>query len=314
DYLKNRAFLAVSVILYAIISVFYIDFILFFPLILYDVFPKKQWALYIFLTVALVYNIQRLSQTMDIVLFILIGLSWLLKRNVLLMEKLHHEYTKLRDTTREKALQLEFKNKDLMEKQDYEVNLATLNERNRIAREIHDNVGHMLTRSILQVGALMSIYKEEPLRTSLVDIKETLSGAMDSIRSSVHDLHDESIDCYALIQELINHFDYCETSLDYDVHHHLPKKLRYAFIAIIKEALSNVVKHSNASKITIMIREHPALYQLMIEDNGTVKKTSKEGLGLENMADRVEALGGSINIKQENGFCIFISIPKEEKA
>ena len=42
------------------------------------------------------------------------------------------------------------KNKDLLEKQDYEIHVATLKERNRIAREIHDNVGHMLSRSLLQ--------------------------------------------------------------------------------------------------------------------------------------------------------------------
>lgn len=45
--------------------------------------------------------------------------------------------------------------------QDYEIYLATLKERNRIAREIHDNVGHMLTRSILQLGALSVINKDE---------------------------------------------------------------------------------------------------------------------------------------------------------
>ena len=58
---------------------------------------------------------------------------------------------------------LQEKNKNLMEKQDYEIYLATLRERNRIAREIHDNVGHMPSRSILQMGALITIHKEEPL-------------------------------------------------------------------------------------------------------------------------------------------------------
>lgn len=51
----------------------------------------------------------------------------------------------MRDTTKEIAMQLKQQNRDLMEKQDYEINIATLNERNRIAREIHDNVGHLLS-------------------------------------------------------------------------------------------------------------------------------------------------------------------------
>jgi len=53
------------------------------------------------------------------------------------------------------AMLLRQKNRELIEKQDYEIRLATLNERGRIAREIHDHVGHLLSRSILQIGALM---------------------------------------------------------------------------------------------------------------------------------------------------------------
>ena len=77
--------------------------------------------------------------------------------------------------------------------QDYEIYLATLKERNRIAREIHDNVGHMLTRSILQLGALSVINKDETVGEAINDLSGTLNTAMTSIRSSVHDLHDDSI-------------------------------------------------------------------------------------------------------------------------
>ena len=58
-------------------------------------------------------------------------------------------------------------------RQDYEINLATLNERNRIARDIHDNVGHLLTRSILQIGALLTIYKDNTIKEGLNSIKDT---------------------------------------------------------------------------------------------------------------------------------------------
>ncbi len=67
----------------------------------------------------------------------------------------------MRDTDTELKLVMEQRNRELLEKQDNEIYLATLRERNRIAREIHDNVGHMLSRSILQVGALATICKEE---------------------------------------------------------------------------------------------------------------------------------------------------------
>ena len=66
---------------------------------------------------------------------------------------------------------MELKNKDLMEKQDYEVNLATLNKRNGIAREIHDSVGHVMSSSILQVGALIATAQDEMARESLWNLK-----------------------------------------------------------------------------------------------------------------------------------------------
>ena len=83
---------------------------------------------------------------------------------------------RLRDTSTELNLVLQEKNKNLMEKQDYEIYLATLRERNRIAREIHDNVGHMLSRSILQMGALITIHKEEPLHGQLAGWGDIKSG------------------------------------------------------------------------------------------------------------------------------------------
>lgn len=88
---------------------------------------------------------------------------------------LEQEMIRLRDTSTELNLVLQEKNKNLMEKQDYEIYLATLRERNRIAREIHDNVGHMLSRSILQMGALITIHKEEPLHGQLAGVGETLN-------------------------------------------------------------------------------------------------------------------------------------------
>lgn len=208
-------------------------------------------------------------------------------------------------------MQLERKNKELLEKQDYEINLATLKERNRIARDIHDNVGHLLSRSILQIGALLAINKDEETKESMELIKDTLSEAMNSIRTSVHDLHDESIDLQAEIQKLIDNFKFCSIKLDYDVKTSLAINIKYCYIAVTKEALSNIINHSNATKVLVIIREHPALFQLVIQDNGTKSSyNSENGIGIKNITDRVAALGGNVNISTEKGFRIFISIPK----
>ena len=200
-----------------------------------------------------------------------------------------------------------------MEKQDYEIRLATLNERNRIAREIHDSVGHMLSRSILQTGALLAINRDDRVNEHLLGLKDTLSQAMDSIRESVHDLHDDSVDLSVQITALIKKFAFCPVTLDYDMESDVVKEVKYCFLAVVKEALNNIMKHSNATKASITLREHPALYQLIIRDNGTTASQPRQsdGLGLHNMAERVEALGGHFRVTFQDGVTLFLSIPKE---
>lgn len=65
-----------------------------------------------------------------------------------------------------------------------EIRIATLSERNRIAREIHDNVGHMLSRAILQLGAIMTVYRKDTIYDNLVPIKYSLDTAMNNIRKA----------------------------------------------------------------------------------------------------------------------------------
>ena len=81
----------------------------------------------------------------------------------------------------------------------------------------------------------------------------------------------------------------------------------------MKEAIHNTYKHSDATKMDILLREQPVFYQLIIKDNGTPSTIQGNGMGLKNMRDRVEQYKGYINFKTEAGFEIFITIPKEEK-
>ena len=136
---------------------------------------------------------------------------------------------------------------------------------------------------------------------------------MTNIRESVHDLHDESINLREAIEGLTEAFTFCPVSLEYDMGYEVPKSVKYCLIAVVKEALNNVMRHSNASQVHIILREHPALYQLTAEDNGTRKNSGGEdGLGLLNMKDRITALGGMLQIQPVGGFRIFITIPKRE--
>ena len=94
---------------------------------------------------------------------------------------------------------------------------------------------------------------------------------------------------------------------------HISGKIKYCFIAIVKEAVNNIIKHSNGDTVNITVRDHPAMCTLSIEDNGECSDNiSSGGIGLENMNDRVKALGGVLNITpSKSGFRIFVSIMKK---
>ncbi|MBQ9886533.1 MAG: sensor histidine kinase [Lachnospiraceae bacterium] len=368
---------------YAAACVFSSDLFMFLPLIVYDCFKSKNSIVrYSFAAPVLLSLLSREPQQIISVALLSMLAMWLSSRSGI-YDEIENRYYTLEDETKENAMALERKNRELMEKQDYEVRLATLGERNRIAREIHDNVGHLLTRALLQVGALQIMCRDnEETGEYLSAVKDTLSDAMDNIRSSVHDLHDESVDLRISVCMLIDEFTFCPVKLNYDMDNP-PKDIKYSFISIIKEALSNIAKHSNATQARISLLEHPAFYQLIVEDNGTRRVgadkedkrriraekedarragtdeedkrragadkgyssgkrigTDKEdnkskrigadnssaggfypkesrggksdGIGLQNMKDRVDAFNGTFRVDRNKGFRIFISIPKEK--
>ena len=223
----------------------------------------------------------------------------------------------MRDASMEHDMLMEQMNHQLIEKQNAQIYNATLKERNRIAREIHDNVGHMITRSILQVGAIGVINTDERLKEPISDLKSTLDTAMDSMRKSVHDLYDESVDLRQALAKLKPTDSAFAFSLEYDCEDDVSRDVKYAFIAIAKEAVNNAVKHSNGDEIRIIVREHPAFYQLEIMDNGTsadersLTGETGDGIGIKNIKERVAAIGGTMRIKADDGFMIFVTLMKK---
>lgn len=317
-----------SYVIFGFSSLWIPDLLLFFPLLLYQtlsagLFPLAVvefpfWGL-------LAFRFHKFPEFLclaGIFGFILAFFLWSHTRQY---EILTRNFRQSRDDSEEHALLLSEKNKALLEKQDYEIYAATLRERNRIAREIHDNVGHVLSRSILMTAACKTINKNEALDPLLGNLEESLNGAMNSIRSSVHDLHDDAVNLEDAIKGLVKDFTFCPVTLTYDMSRQVPREVKYSLISITKEGLSNVMRHSNADSVNILLREHPALYQLCIEDNGTLgskisdiqtdadsnkMETVSGGMGLSNIRDRVKALGGTVQITQEKGFRIFVTIPK----
>ena len=304
----------------AVIACFYVPMIFFLPLIIYGLLRIGcEWSLVLWL-IPIAQNM-KLYKPLECFL-VLLGAAisvWFCKKTKE-YQRLLEESRKLQDYSVVKELWLAEKNRNLIEKQDAETYSAVLKERNRIAREIHDNVGHVLSRALIMVGALKTINKEETMKMPLKQLEDSLSAAMTSIRESVHDLHDESMNLEDVLQSLIQEFEFCPVSMTYDMGAWIPQNVKYCFIAIVKEALVNVRKHSRATQVTITARSHPAMYQLIIEDNGTAGRgfydekdtiPDTSGIGLKNMQERVRLLNGNFQVMREKGFRIFITVPRE---
>lgn len=323
-YYDSGKFRLAGALLFAVLCYFIPYYIIFLPLLLYDtLYSKYQYSAAVvpFLLICNISIYDPLTVSFTVIFLLL---SLLLKYKTDHIISLASEYNDLRDNSVQMSLLLEEKNQNLLKNQDYEINLATLNERNRISKEIHDNIGHLLSRALLQVGALQVITRETAAKEGLSDLKESLSAGMDQIRNSIHNMYDESIDLYTQIEHLVRDFTFCAISYDYDITNPPPLPLKYSLIAITKEALANIIRHSNAAKVYITLREHPAMYQLIIQDNGAIDipKQNKlrkllenqellDGIGLRNICDRVKGFDGNLNISFEHGFKIFISIPKK---
>ncbi|WP_051437743.1 sensor histidine kinase [Eubacterium xylanophilum] len=305
------------------------EFALFMPIIFYDMIHSKNipaFVLGVFAYVNMWIQVGKSSSEITVQAMILsISLCVVAGYLTIKSEKhslLTYEYKKLLDRGKVDTELLAKQNAEILRSKDMEISNAQTEERNRIARDIHDNVGHMLSRAILQVGALLSIYKDDPLKSQLSTLRETLDLAMNNIRSSVHDIHDESIDVKKQIMKICDglseHFS-CEINIDID--DNMPRDVKYAVIGITKEAVSNIIKHSSNRLVSISLIRHPSIYQLIIHDYSDSKFqpvkdaliANRGGMGLENMRNRVESVDGIINITKDSGYRIFVSIPVEEK-
>ncbi len=296
----------------AVLSLFLPDVFFFLPVLLYPVCQKRLTFLPIIALLPFLRFSFFFSHPLTTgLLFLILVLSFFLADRERRLSQMSTDYIHLRDADKEEKLSLQEKAQTLIESQDAGIKIATLQERTRIAREIHDNVGHLLSRSLLQVGAMLTVKKDDE---ALLLLKESLDAAMQGIRNSVHDLRDDAVDLETSTKQLLSDYTTYNTHFEYDIAPELPVSITYCFLTITKEALANITKHSNADTIQISMKEYTSLYTLSVADNGTDISVSETGggMGLDNMQARVSALGGTIRFSTQNGFHIFVSVPKEQ--
>lgn len=263
-----------------IAAVFVPPFVPFAPLALYDIARRVRreriWpalAIGAVFVCALVADLRGGVLTTRTLLLtaILSVAATLLSLRTAQLEREQRRMRRTRDELQERALALEARNRDLADRQDYEVELATLAERARIAREIHDNVGHQLTRASLQAEALRVVHADEPgVAADFADVKRTVDEALQLVRTSVHALNDNAVDLSVQLEHIVEgaHSD-GGPQIELEVlAEHAPAIVANCFAAVLREALSNTMRHACAQTVTVRCMEHPSFYQLIVTDDG----------------------------------------------
>ena len=226
----------------------------------------------------------------------------------------------VRDDLREKVLTLQDTNARLLRAQDYELRAAALSERTRIAREIHDGVGHLLTRLLLQVKALRVIHQDAPgVVADLATLDDGLDEALDSMRRSVHALSDEGEELATSLNLLGSRCGIAAVSVDCSTDTEPPVAVARCVVAVVREALTNAARHGSAHSARVAVTDYPAFWQVTVDNDGVVPDEDESavdghggsGLGLRSMTERVEALGGRVRITPRPRFTVFATIPKD---
>jgi len=197
--------------------------------------------------------------------------------------------------------------------------LAVMEERQRMARDLHDNLGQVLSFSTVQIQAARKQLKKVNITLAdkyLERLKKIIRNAHKDIREYVYNVRSNSKyskDFLTLLKTEIKHFKE-KSNVDVEYRSYLGKatdkviKLigveeKIQLINIVKEALTNILKYAEASKINIISRYGNNGYKLIIEDNGKGIENLNEsiGSGLNIMNERARLIGGSLNIETQPG-------------
>ena len=178
--LPSQKYICILTLLYAILAIPFPYLTYFLPLCFYniDIAHKKNLPVFILLAGTSCICFWHTAPEQTGYMIIVILTACLLQYYHKEIHNTKNQFHKYRDDSVEASLYLKEKHNALLAQQDYELHVATLTERNRIAREIHDNVGHLLTSSILQTGALQVINKDQLLDSPLQNLSDTLNCAI----------------------------------------------------------------------------------------------------------------------------------------
>lgn len=191
-------------------------------------------------------------------------------------------------------------------------------ERKRIARDIHDTLGHALTGISAGIDAVKILVDNDPslAKQQLEKISGAVREGLSDVRGSLKKMRPSAlIDAsfeealknvckeYESLSNIKIHFNYNWGMVDFEV------VKEDSLFRIIQESITNTVRHGHANNIWIDFFETQDEYELFICDDGKPNPNFKMGYGLKQMKERVYALGGEIKFSTDSGFSIEITLP-----
>ncbi len=196
---------------------------------------------------------------------------------------------------------------------------AVLQERNRIAKQIHDTTGHSITTIIMQTEAAKLIIDTNPEEAKKKIISANLSAinALEEMRSAVHVLGGEesSFDLKSSLTAAINNTTentniIIRTKIDDDID--VNHDLGMFIFTSLKEGLNNGIRHGNGTAFYFELTVSGDELKFVLSDNGTGTDEVKLGFGLKKMKEQAESFGGRVNFisQKDEGFEIEMFLPK----
>ena len=198
---------------------------------------------------------------------------------------------------------IEDKNQTLVQYAKQIENLTLVGERNRMARDLHDTLGHSFISYILGLDAVLYLMDSNPsqAKKKIEELRHYASENLDQIRETIHEMGTEQdISVTNHFSALIDEFSaYTNTKVDlhiigeeYDLNH----SIRMALLRCLQESLTNAKRHGRAKDISINLSFKEDGVELLIEDHGVGTDHLQYGFGLNSMRERLSSLNGRLQL------------------
>jgi signal transduction histidine kinase len=194
--------------------------------------------------------------------------------------------------------------------------LAEAKERNRLAREIHDGLGHHLTAATMQLRAARAVLHQQPEKAELaLEKAETLTqDALSDVRRSVAALRTLERPLTEALASLVKETNAAGTLTDLKIEgtpRQLEPQVESSLYRVAQEGLTNVRKHAQATQCIVTLTYHPQRIDLVIEDNGIGSSNPSGGFGLVGVRERVTQLSGEMRVETapHQGLKLCVSVP-----